>query len=178
MASAELKSDLCEAPEHSGLPGDSVLGAWRGRGTLTAGLAGAVDGGHPQVGGAGVKDDGEVLSGGADADGAEVLRLPGSGGVHRTHSSPTGDSPAWHPRGLSLGPLGHILPPPSLASLPLSLDPGHPSILQIPARSPFLLEVFPDCSPVNLCLFSSKPHEHPPNSLLSPVALNVLVLLC
>ena len=80
MASAELKSDPCEAPEHSGLPGDSVLGAWRGRGTLTAGLAGAVDGGHPQVGGAGVKDDGEVLSGGADADGAEVLRLPGAGG--------------------------------------------------------------------------------------------------
>ena len=80
MASAELKSDPCEAPEHSGLPGDSVLGAWRGRGTLTAGLAGAVDGGHPQVGGAGVKDDSEVLSGGADADGPEVLRLPGVGG--------------------------------------------------------------------------------------------------
>ena len=45
--------------------------------TLTAGFAGAVDRGHPQVGGAGVKDDSEVLSGGADANGAEVLRLPG-----------------------------------------------------------------------------------------------------
>ena len=77
-----------------------------------------------------------------------------------THSSPTGDSRAWPPQTLSLGLLGHIPPPPSLAPFPSSFDPVHPSILQGPARSPFLLEVFPDCNPVNLCLFSSKPHEH------------------
>lgn len=35
------------------------------------------------------------------------------------------------------------------------------SILQGPARSPLLLEVFLGCSPVILSLFSSKHHEHP-----------------
>ena len=84
-------------------------GPREGRGALTAGITEAVDGGHPQVGGAGVKDDGEVLGGGSDANGAEVLHLPGWG----RHSSVTGDSTAWPPRGLSLGHLGHLPPFPS-----------------------------------------------------------------
>ena len=46
-----------------------------GTGILTAGQAFAIDRGHPQVGGAGVEDDGEVLLRGADGDGAIVRSL-------------------------------------------------------------------------------------------------------
>lgn len=42
---------------------------------LTAGWAGAVHGGDPEVGGASVKDDSEVLRWRANGDGAEVLHL-------------------------------------------------------------------------------------------------------
>lgn len=99
-------------------------GPREGRGALTAGNTGAVDGGHPQVGGASVKDDGEVLGGGSNADGAKVLHLPGWG----QHSSVTGDSAAWPPQGLSLGHLG---PPPAFPFTGLlafvSLFPVYPS---------------------------------------------------
>lgn len=91
---------------------------------LTAGETRAVDRGHPQVGGAGVKDDSEVLSGGSNADGAEVLSLRGWG----WHGSRTGDSAAWPPWGLSLGHLFNPLPSsPLLASSPFPLYPMHPS---------------------------------------------------
>lgn len=48
---------------------------------LTAGQVeeGAVNGGNPEVGGAGVKQHGEGLRGGPDADGAVVLSLGGKG---------------------------------------------------------------------------------------------------
>ena len=44
---------------------------------LTAGLAAAVDRGHPQVGGSSVEDDGEGLRRGADGDHAIVGQLVG-----------------------------------------------------------------------------------------------------
>lgn len=44
---------------------------------LTAGLAGAVDGRNPQVGGAAVKDDSERLRGGADGDHTIIGQLEG-----------------------------------------------------------------------------------------------------
>lgn len=44
---------------------------------LTTGQTVAVSGGHPQVGGAGVKDDGETLGGRANADLPVVLGLVG-----------------------------------------------------------------------------------------------------
>lgn len=51
---------------------------------LTAGQAGAVHRGHPQVGGAGVEEHEELLGRRADGDGADVLSLPwGSGRVSR-----------------------------------------------------------------------------------------------
>lgn len=51
---------------------------------LTAGWAGAVHRGHPQVGGAGVEEHEELLGRRADGDGAHVLSLPwGRGRVSR-----------------------------------------------------------------------------------------------
>lgn len=47
---------------------------------LTAGRAGAVHRGHPEVGGARVEDDGKVLWWGANGDGAEVFHLQEGGG--------------------------------------------------------------------------------------------------
>lgn len=43
--------------------------------TITTSLAGAEDRGDPQVGGARVKNDGEVLRWAADGDGAVVRQL-------------------------------------------------------------------------------------------------------
>lgn len=61
-----------------------LRGALRwGSGPLTAGLAGAVDGGHPQVSRAGVKDDLELLRGCSNADIANVVQLWGQAGVLR-----------------------------------------------------------------------------------------------
>lgn len=62
------------------MAGDRAARAGQGQ-ALTAGRAVAVDRWHPQVGGAGVEDDAELLRGGADADGAEVLRLSGWDGT-------------------------------------------------------------------------------------------------
>lgn len=45
---------------------------------LTASQADTGDGGHPEVGGAGVEDHGEVLRRGADGDGPIVLHLRGN----------------------------------------------------------------------------------------------------
>lgn len=112
---------------------------------LTAGKTGAIDRGHPQVGGAGVKDDGELLGRGSDANGAEILHLWG------------GDSTAHGPGPPHLGfPQGPSLrwvpsPPPTfpLTVLLAFLCLSYASILQGPAWSPLLLEVFPDCSPVS-----------------------------
>lgn len=60
-------------------------GGARRKAALTAGRARAVDGGHPQVRRAGVKDDLELLRGRANADGANVGQLqgPGRGGYGR-----------------------------------------------------------------------------------------------
>lgn len=55
----------------------SLLGL---RALLTAGWAGAVHRGDPEVGGASVEDDCEVLRRRADGDGAEVFHLQGREG--------------------------------------------------------------------------------------------------
>lgn len=62
------------SPRVPGLSCHSLLGILA---LLTAGCAGAVHGGDPEVGGASVKDDGEVLRWRADGDGAEVFHLQG-----------------------------------------------------------------------------------------------------
>ena len=54
-------------------------GAETGLGALTTGAAEAVDGGHPQVSGARVEDDLELLRGCSNTDGANVIQLPGPG---------------------------------------------------------------------------------------------------
>lgn len=78
MSDSPRASTLVEAPGCSGLQVGWSPRTRAGQGqALTAGRTLAVDRRHPQVGGAGVEDDGELLRGGADADGAEVLHLPG-----------------------------------------------------------------------------------------------------
>lgn len=54
-------------------------GGETGEQALTTGRAGAVDGGHPQVRRARVKDDPELLWGRSNADGADVGQLQGPG---------------------------------------------------------------------------------------------------
>lgn len=68
-------------------------------GPLTAGRAGAVHRGDPEVGGAGIKDDGEVLRWGANGDGAKVLHLQAR--VGREPAVGAGDGEG--PRGSSVG---------------------------------------------------------------------------
>lgn len=141
MTPTGLKLDLFEAPECSGLPGQLVLkGPGQGRAgqdrALTAGRTGAVDRGHPQVGGASVEDDREILRGCSDADGAKVLHLAGWG----QHGSLTGGSPACLPQdSLWVVPLAHLLSVPSLFFLPFSPCPIHPSfkasLISLPPES-------------------------------------------
>lgn len=124
----DLQLDQSEAPECSGLPGQLVLGAR----VLTAGRTGAVDRGHPQVGRARVKDDGELLRGGSDADGAEVLQLPGGDSkVHGLGTLPR--HPPWPLQGLSLGGRLSSLPAFPFTVLLVFLSLSYASILQDPA---------------------------------------------
>lgn len=97
VAAWSLPARLC-LPSHSCDPsvaeraGQTGRRAGRGR-RLTAGYVQqlAVDGGDPQVGGAGVKDDCEALWGGPNADFPVVLGLWG-GSVHQSE----GRNPSPH----------------------------------------------------------------------------------
>lgn len=79
-----------QPPGPPGPQGEHVQGG--DRAALTAGDVQqlAVDGGHPQVGGAGVEDDGEALRGGPDADLPVVLRLGWRGGTGPVSSQARG----------------------------------------------------------------------------------------
>lgn len=63
---------------------------------LTASQAGAGDGGHPEVGGAGVEDHSEALWRGANGDGPVVLHLQGQELLLKCETNP-GFSPGFQP---------------------------------------------------------------------------------
>lgn len=144
--------DLFAALGVLGSPMGWCLEAQVGRGhELTAGRTGAVDRGHPEVGGAGVEDHSELLRGGADADGAEVLHLSGRGGEAQfTEHTVRWDPTARRPCGLCLGWRLH---PPSRISLHCSLSPSLPAqcihssrpspVSPPPGSLPWLLPCYP-----------------------------------
>lgn len=83
------------------IPGLALSHSLWAPGPLTAGRAGAVHRGDPEVGGAGIKDDGEVLRWGANGDGAKVFHLQTREG--REQGVGAGEGEGEGPRERSVG---------------------------------------------------------------------------
>lgn len=76
---ADKEMIVLQVPKTESRVGGQAQDAGDGEGVLTAARTVAVDGGHPQVRGASVKYDRELLRGRSNGDGANVDELQGPG---------------------------------------------------------------------------------------------------
>lgn len=76
---ADKEMIVLQVPKMESRVGRQAQDAGDGEGVLTAARTVAVDGGHPQVRGAGVKYDRELLRGRSNGNGADVHELQGPG---------------------------------------------------------------------------------------------------
>lgn len=139
---------LCPPPRLA----EQGWGSGQGGGSLTAGIALAVDRGHPEFGGAGVKHHGELLGWGPDVDLPKVLSLRTDGArsgaehcgaragtQHRARSAP--QAPGFLPTDL-VGP-GARHKGGSLGRGGFSILGPHTGLPPLPAPSTTLLESAP-----------------------------------